>query len=211
MTDTENNHLWRGAVQRADIPAGTKLVCYTIAQHHVLGTCKVSIAELAKDAALTPTTVLRHIRIAIEKGLLGAVRGRRWTFVRHIPEPAAPEAPPPRITLAPGTPQWEAWLHHYLKRGDTVESAHHLRRARVAFTAGANWPPESAEVFAVNGSRLVNIPWGTPEHVAWLCHYRRSGRAADAMAIDVAGQNLLEVTRWPPLEPSANKGDATYV
>lgn len=191
---------WFRGVCAARIAASTKLVCYTI--HANEGSTTVS--QLARDAALAPPTVRHHIRKAVAAGLLEIVqapRGGTVLFRFRLPPPET-TSPVQSITLSPGTPPWEAWIRHYLGSIDTSEAAQRLRRARAPFTVPATWPPGSLEVFEADpasGMRLVNIPWGTPEHAAWLCHYRRTGRVEDAMRIDVATMHLLEPSRWPPL------------
>ena len=208
MTARISTEAWRRAVMRAPVAATTKLVCYTIIEGES-GYGVATIAGLARLAALAPQTVRRHVRKAAAAGLIEIERaqpGGEWFFL-----------PPadPRITLEPGTPQWEAWLHHFMQRDDgAADAARNLKRVRAPFVALSPWPPESAEVLESppdSGMRLVTIPHGTAEHAAWLCHWRRTGQAKKAMHHELGTRHLLEASRWPPVPTATNEGDQAHV
>lgn len=105
-------------------------------------------------------------------------------------------------TFEPGDPRWEAWLKFLTQQGSPEVGA--IARQRRPLTATSDWPPESAEVY--DGGRLFSVPWGTPEHAAWLAHWRRTGMAQAAQSADISQRQLIVSGRWPPLAAPAAAG-----
>jgi hypothetical protein len=108
-------------------------------------------------------------------------------------------------TVECGDPRWEAWVTFWSldttnETGCYIAVPSAFRRRRDSITVDADWPPPSREVQEVATGAL--IPWGTPEHAAWLAHHRRQGRAEQAQAADLSKRTLTEPSRWPPVPAS---------
>ncbi len=63
---------WRNAIRKSGLPPLTKLCCYVLADYMTDATkgCFPSIATLMKDTGLSNTSIAKHIRLAIEAGIL---------------------------------------------------------------------------------------------------------------------------------------------
>lgn len=113
-------------------------------------------------------------------------------------EAIADAATPSEIELKPGDPRWAAWLDFLVQREGAKFAKY--RRNRWGFLAAADWPPDSATV-EVMPTGLVLVPWGTPEHAAWLAAWRSEGDDGKvrAQAADVSKRTLSTKTRWPEI------------
>ena len=194
---------WREAIRTARIAPLTKLLCFTVADylHHATGLCRPSLGRLAEDTGLSRRTVKAHVRRGAAAGLLEISDWRppgTVTLAACIPG-VWPAPPPALIVLAPGDPRWAAWIAYHRQQPGTSGGAQRAARNRTTWTVDADWPPPSTEVDDGGGLGLVAIPWGTPEHAAWLAHWRRTGRTVQAQAADLSKRQLLERGRWPLL------------
>ncbi len=98
---------WRIAIQRADLPPLTKLICLNLALHMEAGheECSPTIREQMRDTGLELSVLARHLRIAQTEGYLaldehaglsGAIRtSYRPTFPGSIKLPATTHSDEP--------------------------------------------------------------------------------------------------------------------
>jgi hypothetical protein len=63
---------WRNAIRKSDLPPLAKLCCYVLADYMTDAAkgCFPSIATLMKDTGLSNTSIAKHLRLAIDSGLL---------------------------------------------------------------------------------------------------------------------------------------------
>jgi hypothetical protein len=63
---------WRNAIRKSELPPLAKLCCYVLADYMTDAAkgCFPSIATLMKDTGLSNTSIAKHLRFAIEAGLL---------------------------------------------------------------------------------------------------------------------------------------------
>ena len=63
---------WRNAIRKSELPPLAKLCCYVLADYmsDVEKGCFPSVVTLMKDTGLSNTSIAKHIRLAIEVGLL---------------------------------------------------------------------------------------------------------------------------------------------
>lgn len=153
-----------------------------------------AIRDKAAEAGEIPEAALRR---AAKRFVDERTRDLPW-FKDILPALAEARAAL-MVKLPAGDPRWAAWLAY--DRRDPAKSAYaaHVERSRSDYAATALWPPASPDAEEVAGK--VYIPHGTPEHAAWLAHWRRQGRdgAVKAQTVDVARTQIVEATRWPPL------------
>ncbi len=73
---------WRNVVQAADVPALTKLVCYTLAQYAGPDGENIfpSLARIATDSGLTERSVRTHLKHAERHGLIQRERRGRGVY-----------------------------------------------------------------------------------------------------------------------------------
>ncbi len=127
------------------------------------------------------------------------------------PPPPKSPAPAPAATpsssllrLSPGDPRWAAWIAYHIAGGSPdAEDARAAQRGKWDYEVPDDWPPPSAEVSVTSigtTAQSVTIPWGTPEHAAWLAFLRREDRAAKAQSLDVARSQITRSERWPPIK-----------
>jgi hypothetical protein len=98
-----------------------------------------------------------------------------------------------RVVIERRTPEWAAWLQH-LRFADPDGAL--LMAGAGPWELPARWPPASETVTQLPLGNW-SIPWGTPEHAAWLAAWRRAGRADEAQAADLGQRTLVEASRWP--------------
>jgi hypothetical protein len=69
---------WRNAIRKSELPPLAKLCCYVLADYMTDAAkgCFPSIATLMKDTGLSNTSIAKHLRVAIEAGLLARRRFR---------------------------------------------------------------------------------------------------------------------------------------
>lgn len=171
-TPAPNADAWRSAIQKADVAASTKLVCYTIAQHlGDLETVKVMIETLSREARLSRTSVKTHVRKAEAAGLLQvdehtAGRGHALSFSGLVPgagAPSAPEAP--------------------------------------TQSAGAPLAPDApgADAAAPKATRKFIIPANDPRWHAWLAWRLANGESyRHVSALQASRLPLVQSAPWPP-------------
>jgi hypothetical protein len=88
---------WRNVIRKSDLPPLAKLCCYVLADYMTDAArgCFPSIATLMKDTGLSNTSIAKHVRLAIEAGLL--VRHRFRDRAGHCAGtnyyPGFPESP----------------------------------------------------------------------------------------------------------------------
>ena len=222
-TDALTPDAWRAAIGASGAHPSTRLVCHAIAAHLVDGVASMSTTVLAAETGLARTTVEQHIARALAIGLIEVAgrtrtgrrfrparpaaplppkpqrkaRGGRRRMPRPEPLPDLPPLPPAGLLVDIRDPRWHAWITHGLSRDEMSTWAATARRTREAIVIPAHWPEPSAAVEPPSALGVVTIPAGTPEHAAWLCHMRRTGRAAQATAADVSKRTLVEKSRWP--------------
>lgn len=87
---------WRQAVAKADIPALTKLVLYTLANYmnEHGGGCYPSVETIKKDSGLSKQSVITHLDIAERHGFIKRKKhgfaGQKWARNEYLPAyPAA--------------------------------------------------------------------------------------------------------------------------
>jgi hypothetical protein len=63
---------WRNAIRKSELPPLAKLCCYVLADYMTDAAkgCFPSIATLMKDTGLSNTSIAKHLRLAIDAGLL---------------------------------------------------------------------------------------------------------------------------------------------
>jgi hypothetical protein len=78
---------WRIAIQRADLPPLTKLICLNLALHTEVAEaeCWPSIAEQMRDTGLELNELLKHLRIAQKEGYLTIDQPIGLEAARHGP------------------------------------------------------------------------------------------------------------------------------
>jgi hypothetical protein len=69
---------WRNAIRKSELPPLAKLCCYVLADYMTDAAkgCFPSISTLMKDTGLSNTSIAKHLRLAIEAGLLARHRFR---------------------------------------------------------------------------------------------------------------------------------------
>jgi hypothetical protein len=192
---------WREAIRLAAVAPSTKLVCHAIA-HYIRPDCAgpvcVATRQIAADTRLHSSTVNGHVRRAAQAGLLA----RRVSHGRRI-EVAATLPPEPQRVILFGDPRWAAWSVAFGRDPDADPRATLAIRLRAELIVDSDWPAPSAEVDGPSALGLVTIPWGTPEHAAWLTHHRRGGNVLLAQSADLSRRTLMERRRWPTVQHPA--------
>ena len=90
MTNVSDAWSWRHAIVKSDLPSPTRhlLLTLSIRMDETGGGCYPSIAQIIEMTGLTKNTVLKHLKIAVEKGWLGqsqhGFRGQKWKRAEYV-------------------------------------------------------------------------------------------------------------------------------